>query len=137
MADVDALPVHTTTAVTFPPADGLLLPRMRGQRAAAPPPVMTSFPSESFQQLREEVAYLTMLVRDQNRLLVEIAEHVGRRLDALERVVEARSRPTATAIERFDLASRAQARDGMPRRYGLGRGLAALIPGPAEPQPLA
>ena len=126
MGQLDAPPVHdrlTTSQQSSPP---LALTRMRGQHIALAALRPWLPESDVLARLREEVGLLSQLVADQNRLLRDIADHVGRRLDSLERAIEARAAPPSPPIDRFE--SRSQLREGIARRTGLGRGLEALIP---------
>ena len=108
---------------------------MHGQHFAVVPRRSLMPEADSLTRLREEVALLTMLVAEQNRLLAQIAEQIDRRLGTLERLIDARASTPTTPITRFDIPGRpanGPARDAVVRRHGVGRGLDALIP-PREP----
>ena len=91
MGELDAPHVHSSLAHPHPPPPPMALAGIRGQHVAVVRHRPWSPEDDAFARLREEVALLTLLVADQNRLLRDIADHVGRRLDSLERAIDART----------------------------------------------
>lgn len=131
MGELDAPHVHSPLAHPQPPPP-MALARMRGQHVAVVPHRRWRPEDDAFARMREEVALLTLLVADQNRLLRDIADHVGRRLDSLERAIDARATVAGAPIELYEGPPRA-VREAVTRRHVLGRGLEALIPPRRDP----